>query len=107
AVPRRPAHHPLPADPELHHARLRPRDDRRAYREVRRQGARPRARGEGLRVSARGALAPRARRGGIGGTVAVTQQRGAGTIDVERIKADFPILERTSHGKSLVYLDRA
>jgi len=39
--------------------------------------------------------------------VAVTQQRGAGTLDVERIKADFPILERTSHGKRLVYLDSA
>ena len=55
AGPRGPAHHPLPADPELHHARLRPRDDRRAYREVRRQGARPRARGEGLRGRAHGA----------------------------------------------------
>jgi len=39
--------------------------------------------------------------------VAVTQQRGAGMLDVERIKADFPILERTSHGKRLVYLDSA
>ncbi len=39
--------------------------------------------------------------------MAVTQQRGAGTLDVERIKADFPILERTSHGKRLVYLDSA
>jgi cysteine desulfurase/selenocysteine lyase len=39
--------------------------------------------------------------------VAVTQQRGAGTLDVERIKADFPILERMSHGKRLVYLDSA
>ena len=39
--------------------------------------------------------------------MAVTQQRGAETLDVERIKADFPILERTSHGKRLVYLDSA
>jgi cysteine desulfurase / selenocysteine lyase len=39
--------------------------------------------------------------------VAVTEQRGAGTLDVKRIKADFPILERTSHGKRLVYLDSA
>ena len=39
--------------------------------------------------------------------MAVTQQRGAGTLDVERIKADFPILERMSHGKRLVYLDSA
>ena len=55
AGPRGVAHHPLPADLELHHARLRPRDDRRAYREVRRQGARPRTRGEGLRGRAHGA----------------------------------------------------
>jgi cysteine desulfurase/selenocysteine lyase len=39
--------------------------------------------------------------------MAVTERRGAGTLDVERIKADFPILERTSHGKRLVYLDSA
>ena len=39
--------------------------------------------------------------------MAVTQQRGAEALDVERIKADFPILERTSHGKRLVYLDSA
>lgn len=29
------------------------------------------------------------------------------TIDVERIRADFPILKRTVHGKRLVYLDNA
>jgi cysteine desulfurase/selenocysteine lyase len=38
--------------------------------------------------------------------VAVTERRTAG-LDVERIRADFPILERTSHGKRLVYLDSA
>jgi cysteine desulfurase/selenocysteine lyase len=37
----------------------------------------------------------------------VTEQRGAETVDAERIKADFPILERTSYGKRLVYLDSA
>jgi cysteine desulfurase/selenocysteine lyase len=31
----------------------------------------------------------------------------AETLDVERIRADFPILERTFHGKPLVYLDSA
>jgi cysteine desulfurase/selenocysteine lyase len=31
----------------------------------------------------------------------------AQTLDVERIRADFPILERRSHGKPLVYLDSA
>ena len=31
----------------------------------------------------------------------------AQTLDVERIRADFPILERTAHGKPLVYLDSA
>ena len=29
------------------------------------------------------------------------------SLDVERIRKDFPILERTSHGKPLVYLDSA
>ena len=43
------------------------------------------------------------------GTVA---QRGGGTvpsanIDVQRVRADFPILGRTVHGKPLVYLDNA
>jgi cysteine desulfurase/selenocysteine lyase len=28
-------------------------------------------------------------------------------LDVERIRADFPILQRTAHGKALVYLDNA
>ena len=31
----------------------------------------------------------------------------AKTLDVERIKSDFPILERTVNGKRLVYLDNA
>jgi cysteine desulfurase/selenocysteine lyase len=31
----------------------------------------------------------------------------AGTLDVARIKADFPILKRQVHGKRLVYLDSA
>jgi cysteine desulfurase/selenocysteine lyase len=39
--------------------------------------------------------------------VAVTQQRDASTFDAERIREDFPILKRTSHGKRLVYLDSA
>jgi cysteine desulfurase/selenocysteine lyase len=38
--------------------------------------------------------------------VALTEQRSAG-LDVARIRKDFPILERTSHGKRLVYLDSA
>lgn len=32
---------------------------------------------------------------------------GVATLDVERVRKDFPILERTSHGKRLVYLDSA
>ncbi len=28
-------------------------------------------------------------------------------LDVEKIRADFPILQRTVHGKPLVYLDTA
>jgi cysteine desulfurase/selenocysteine lyase len=39
--------------------------------------------------------------------VALTEQRGPSTLDVERVKEDFPILTRTSHGKRLVYLDSA
>lgn len=38
--------------------------------------------------------------------MAVTQ-RGSSTIDVARVRADFPILERTVHGRPLVYLDSA
>jgi cysteine desulfurase/selenocysteine lyase len=38
--------------------------------------------------------------------MAVTERR-AGTIDVESVRADFPILSRTPHGKKLVYLDSA
>jgi cysteine desulfurase / selenocysteine lyase len=36
----------------------------------------------------------------------VAEHRGR-TLDVERIRKDFPILERTAHGKPLVYLDSA
>jgi len=38
--------------------------------------------------------------------VAVTEQRSAG-LDVARIRADFPILERTRNGAPIVYLDSA
>jgi cysteine desulfurase / selenocysteine lyase len=38
--------------------------------------------------------------------MAVTERR-AGTIDVGRVRADFPILGRTPHGKRIVYLDSA
>jgi cysteine desulfurase/selenocysteine lyase len=39
--------------------------------------------------------------------VAVTEQTGSSTFDAERIREDFPILKRTSHGNRLVYLDSA
>lgn len=40
--------------------------------------------------------------------MAVAPAREATTpLDVERIRADFPILSRTAHGKPLVYLDNA
>ena len=39
--------------------------------------------------------------------MAVTERRNPSTIDADRIREDFPILERTSHGKRLVYLDSA
>jgi len=35
----------------------------------------------------------------------VRADRATGTLDVERIRADFPILARRVHGKPLVYLD--
>jgi cysteine desulfurase/selenocysteine lyase len=38
--------------------------------------------------------------------MAVTERR-AGTIDVDSVRADFPILRRTPHGKRIVYLDSA
>ncbi len=34
-------------------------------------------------------------------------ERRVGTIDVDRVRADFPILERRPHGKPIVYLDSA
>jgi len=44
-------------------------------------------------------------------TAAVIPARGRTSapreIDVQRVRADFPILERTVHGKPLVYLDNA
>ena len=39
--------------------------------------------------------------------MAVTEQRGSSTFDADRVKHDFPILSRTTHGKRLVYLDSA
>jgi cysteine desulfurase/selenocysteine lyase len=39
--------------------------------------------------------------------MAVTEQRSSNRLDVDRIRADFPILERTVNGKPLVYLDSA
>jgi cysteine desulfurase/selenocysteine lyase len=37
--------------------------------------------------------------------MSVTQQRSSDRLDVARVRADFPILERTIRGKPLVYLD--
>jgi cysteine desulfurase / selenocysteine lyase len=39
--------------------------------------------------------------------VAKVAEHQGQTLDVERIRKDFPILERTSHGKPIVYLDSA
>ncbi|HKE54480.1 MAG TPA: cysteine desulfurase [Actinomycetota bacterium] len=39
--------------------------------------------------------------------MAVTEQTGSSTFDADKVKQDFPILSRTSHGKRLVYLDSA
>ena len=40
-------------------------------------------------------------------TTAVQDAGVAKTFDVQRVRADFPILRRTVHGKPLVYLDNA
>jgi cysteine desulfurase/selenocysteine lyase len=40
-------------------------------------------------------------------TTAVQDAGVARTFDVQRVRADFPILRRTVHGKPLVYLDNA
>src|SRR6202035_4774540 len=81
--PRLPRHHPLPAAPELHRAGRRPRSRRRPHRALRRQGARPRARGPGLRL-ARGRGA-RGRRGAGGGltAMAATATRAALAVTPE------------------------
>jgi cysteine desulfurase/selenocysteine lyase len=39
--------------------------------------------------------------------VAKVVEHGSGALDGERIRKDFPIFERTPHGKRLVYLDSA
>jgi cysteine desulfurase/selenocysteine lyase len=39
--------------------------------------------------------------------VATVERTGRPTLDVERIRKDFPILDRPIHGKPLVYLDSA
>jgi len=41
-----------------------------------------------------------------GAAAAFTGLRG-GCFEVERVRRDFPILQRTVHGKPLVYLDNA
>jgi len=46
-----------------------------------------------------------ARQLGLG--CATEQDRCAKTFDLERIRADFPILQTPVHGKPLVYLDNA
>ena len=40
-------------------------------------------------------------------TGTVVDQKGTGVFDVERVRADFPILQRRVHGRPLVYLDNA
>ena len=34
-------------------------------------------------------------------------QTSAAALDIQRIRADFPLLSRTVHGKPLVYFDNA
>lgn len=51
------------------------------------------------KVDARTHLPTRGRAGGL--------QTQASALDIEKIRADFPILHQTVHGKPLVYLDNA
>ena len=51
------------------------------------------------KVDARTQLQPRGRDGGL--------RTQAGALDIEKIRADFPILHQMVHGKPLVYLDNA
>jgi cysteine desulfurase/selenocysteine lyase len=51
------------------------------------------------KVDARTQTLPRGRDGGL--------QTQAGALDIEKIRADFPILHQMVHGKQLVYLDNA
>jgi cysteine desulfurase/selenocysteine lyase len=51
------------------------------------------------KVDARTQTLPRGRDGGL--------QTQAGALDIEKIRADFPILHQMVHGKPLVYLDNA
>ncbi|HEX9572868.1 MAG TPA: aminotransferase class V-fold PLP-dependent enzyme, partial [Myxococcales bacterium] len=37
----------------------------------------------------------------------VREGEAPGSLDVERVRADFPILQQEVHGKPLVYLDSA
>ena len=39
--------------------------------------------------------------------MSLTEERSAGALDVDRIRADFPVLQRTVGDKPLVYLDSA
>jgi cysteine desulfurase / selenocysteine lyase len=41
------------------------------------------------------------------GTAGTVQEAAASAYDVERIRADFPVLNQLVHGKTLVYLDNA
>ncbi len=43
----------------------------------------------------------------MSGTVANSMPTAAGTLDIARVRADFPILDTIVHGKPLVYLDNA
>src|SRR5205085_76195 len=117
----RPAHHALHPDPAVHPARLRARLHRRPDRRGGRPGARGAARGRGLRPLHRhprtrhdrrlnadpmtaikestGVLTPATTRGAPF-TAAFTEQ------ELDRIRADFPVLTRRVHGDvPLVYLD--
>ena len=119
---RRPAHHPLPAPAQPHHARLRPRPGPRQDHPVGRARPGPAPRVRGLRPGPpRGRLrgggggARQRRRAGAGDHLGMTTHVPVGEVaaaavarlDPVAIRADFPIFERDFGGRRLAYLDSA
>ena len=98
-----PDHHPLPADPELHQARLRPHHAERSRGRERRVRAGGPARGaRATSGCARSTRSPRRRRPDGG-----AHRTGRSASASRRSGADFPLLSREFEGRPVAYLDNA